>query len=69
MKSDVPIIPAKRTLSLSDIFPLTYKRMILKVVFDIQNNDPSTLAPYGLVIFSTTAYVGIQLPKPTYSPM
>lgn len=69
MKRDVPIIPAKSTLSLSDIFPLTYKRMILKSVFEIQNNEPSTLAPSGVVIFSTTAYVGIQLPKPTYYPM
>ncbi len=69
INSDVPIMPTSKTLSLSEILPLMYNKMILNVVFDIQNNDPRILAPSGVAIFLTTAYVGIQLPNPTSSPM
>ena len=68
-KEEVPIIPRRRIRRRWDIFPFTYISTIRKPVFVIQNIDPKILAPYGVVIFYITAYVGIQLPNPTYWPM
>ena len=55
INNEVPIIPMSKTFSLSEIFPFTYNKIILKAVLEIQNIDPRTLAPSGVVNFYTTA--------------